>query len=654
MIIPKLVRDGIDFDFCDLAEQRESRGVSRFFFQEVGNGLTSGRSARSIDRMALFPKCTFEVLVTGGVLRAGTRVEGVLVVTAPEAIPRAESIELVFESVAWAGYGGGKNRSVDRRVMFRAPLHVDVPAGVLAAGTHRFPYSIDLPSWLPPAFGGNDCAIEHTLEARVDVDWAVDPVVKLRPAIEVAPREGTRLPITTRSPGNFHESIVLEVTLASSVIAHDEPLTGQIALRSGHDARFDAVELQMAGAARIVMGLKDRRLGGGSMIRIPAQSLRSGEAVPFQFPPNAHLQPSFRSSFIDHEVILTVKVDIPWAADPSFPLMLDVLPPGSTLHGGAGASIVGGERLRRIASVMAESTGLREGHAPTFVEGDVAGPVHVRISDAPRDGRLGIDIDIVFPDVELGIDFGRSGCSRGFAARRCCLPPSPSATCSAAEAVTAALPSTTPSSPGSSAFSSVTWPSTSRSVSPTTTSASTCRSRTTSCLAWSRSRGQRTPRRPPSSTRSPGFPSLKRSRRRGRRGSRRPQSRARSSCPPAPRCTGSRSARVCSTERSGRSAQPSARSGRRKGRPLTSTSTSAGHRYPRSRGPRLESETPSERMRAVRALFPSARVMAQGNGATLDRPEWTPDPRALLAAIETFFAWVLEARGERRQDLPYR
>ena len=68
----------------------------------------------------------------------------------------------------------------------------------------------------------------------------------------------------------------------------------------------------------------------------------------------------------------------------------------------------------------------------------------------------------------------------------------------------------------------------------------------------------------------------------------------------------------------------------------------------------LESETPSERIRAVRALFPSAHVMTHGTGATLNRPEWTPDPRSLLSAIETFFEWVLEARGERRQDLPYR
>jgi hypothetical protein len=75
---------------------------------------------------------------------------------------------------------------------------------------------------------------------------------------------------------------------------------------------------------------------------------------------------------------------------------------------------------------------------------------------------------------------------------------------------------------------------------------------------------------------------------------------------------------------------------------------------PKAAWAELESDTRGERLRAVRAIFPSAHVMAQGEGATLDRPEPTPDPRALLAAIETFFEWVLEARGERRQDLPYR
>jgi hypothetical protein len=604
--------------------------------------------------MALFPKCSFEVLVSGGVLRPGTRVEGVLVVTAPSPIPRAESIELVFESVAWAGYGGGKNRSVDRRVMFRAPLHVEIPSGLLGAGTHRFPYAIDLPNWLPPAYQGSDCAIEHTLEARVDVDWAIDPVVKMYPRIELAPREGTRLPMTTRSPLHFHESIVLEVTLASTVIAHDEPLTGQVALRSGHDARFDAIELTMAGAARIVMGLKDRRLGGGSMIRIPAQALRSGEAVPFQFAPNPHLLPSFRSSFIDHEVLLTVKVDIPWSADPSFPLMLDVLPPGSTVHGGAGASVVGGERLRRIAGAMAESTGLREGHAPTYVEGDVAGPVHVRVSDAPRDARLGIDVDIVFPDVELGIDFSALGMLEGFRSSpllsaelgsryllRCGKNDgrAPTGDTALARFLGILLGDITKDLDVrvSDHHLGIHVPIPNDELPRLIEIARTAHARAkaiadgiaalpfpplvgTARAAWQATAAEH------KALLVPTGPSLH-----------------------------GLAFRVRVLDGEERAISASIRTRWTKDGPTTHVDVDLRNApLPKVAWAELSSEAPSERMRAVRALFPSAHVMAQGTGATLDRPEWTPDPRALLPAIETFFEWVLEARGERRQDAPYR
>jgi len=63
---------------------------------------------------------------------------------------------------------------------------------------------------------------------------------------------------------------------------------------------------------------------------------------------------------------------------------------------------------------------------------------------------------------------------------------------------------------------------------------------------------------------------------------------------------------------------------------------------------------PSDRLRGLHAVLPSAHVLSEGMGATLERPEWTPDPRALLPAIEMFVGWVLDARGERRADLPYR
>jgi hypothetical protein len=77
-------------------------------------------------------------------------------------------------------------------------------------------------------------------------------------------------------------------------------------------------------------------------------------------------------------------------------------------------------------------------------------------------------------------------------------------------------------------------------------------------------------------------------------------------------------------------------------------------RLPKGAWAELESDSPSDRLRAVRAVFPSVHVRSQGDGATLERPEATGDPRALLSAVESFFGWVLDARGERRVDAPYR
>jgi hypothetical protein len=68
----------------------------------------------------------------------------------------------------------------------------------------------------------------------------------------------------------------------------------------------------------------------------------------------------------------------------------------------------------------------------------------------------------------------------------------------------------------------------------------------------------------------------------------------------------------------------------------------------------LESGAGSERLRAVRAAFPSAHANGDGRAATLERDGFAADPRALLPGIETFFDWVLDARGERRSDMPYR
>lgn len=366
--------------------------------------------------MSLFPKCQFRILTQNGNVTSGQRFEGVLELVVPEPIPRAEHVDLFFRSHAWAGYGGGKNRTVVRRDVFHTALHVDLPVGQpLPAGTFHYPFAIDLPPWVPPSFAGNDCAIENLFQARLDVDWAVDPVSEMRPVVVLPAAFSVASPVSTRSPLSFHDSIVLEVTLESSSVVHGQPIIGRIALRSGHEARFDAVVLSLASIAHVVMGRGDLRWAQGSPpVRIPAGALRHGEPVPFHIDPYLAIPSTFRSDFLGHGTSLKVVVDIPWASDPQFEIPIEVLPPGSTLYPSAtSAAAVGSERLRMLSTFLAHATGLQPARLPTLVEGAI-GNVGVRLTDSPRAGRVGLDVDLTFPDVELDATFRPLGMLEGF------------------------------------------------------------------------------------------------------------------------------------------------------------------------------------------------------------------------------------------------
>ena len=370
----------------------------------------------------LFPDCKFEVLLPGGVVWAGTRVEATLVVEVPKAIPRAAHLDLRYAVTAWAGYGSGNGRHVARSSLFAVPLQVGIPDRLLPAGTHRYPFTLDVPAWLPQAYSGRDCGIEHELMTSLEVHWAVDPKVVLHPAVVMAPSVATRAPANIRSPAGFHDSIVLEITLASTVVAGDEDVVGEIALRSGHDARFSAVEVSLGHFTTLRLGRVEHRVRPVMAARCDGDTLRRGEVVRFVLPTRKNVTPTFRTQCMDHDVGLIVRVDVPWGRDPELTIPLQILPAGSTLHGDASLGAVGGARLRLGAEAMARETGFAVGRAPVLVEGSV-GPVHVRIIDAPRDGALGIDAELSFPELELGTSFSSTRRARrlsrfSFAARK--------------------------------------------------------------------------------------------------------------------------------------------------------------------------------------------------------------------------------------------
>jgi hypothetical protein len=349
--------------------------------------------------------------VQNGHIVPGERLEGILVVTAPEPIPRADEIDLLFESVAWAQYG----KSGVRKVMFQAPLEIDLPKGVpFAAGEHRYPFVVDVPAWLPPEIEGGMFGIRHTIAARVDVDWAVDPKADFRwPPVHMAPRHAVRRPLTLRSRPNFFRGVVVEVTLLSSTIVLGDQIQGQIALRNGHDEAFHAIDLVLMSNATIGIGLaSDRRSTPLSRVRLPSDRLRAGETLSFvfAFPSTPHLLPTFKNSFIDHDVSINVSVTASArSTDPTFAVPIEVLPEGSTVEGSISTRPLGSDRVRQIAAVMAQNSGLIAGeHSPTLVYGAV-GPVNVCMVDAPRVGKLGIDVDFTFPDLQLGILLRRRG-----------------------------------------------------------------------------------------------------------------------------------------------------------------------------------------------------------------------------------------------------
>lgn len=286
--------------------------------------------------MALFPDCSFSVRLPAKELVAGARAVGTLDLAVPEPIPRADHVDLVFRTEAWAGYGGGKSRTVIRRTVFLAPLRIDFPRGEpLAAGTHSFPFGVDVPALLGPGFEGDDCGFVHAIDVRLDVDWARDPKETLTPIVRLPPRDGRRTPLVTRTTAEFHDRLVLEVTLSSTtLVAGTDRVEGRLALRGGHDARLDAVTVHVVSRATVRMGRGDVRDGARTGTSIPASALRSGEAVPFGIPLDA-FPPTFRNGFLDHDLVLLVTAEIPWASDPTLEIPLAVLPAGSTLWGEA-------------------------------------------------------------------------------------------------------------------------------------------------------------------------------------------------------------------------------------------------------------------------------------------------------------------------------
>lgn len=362
--------------------------------------------------MSLFPTCRFELLLQEGTLVAGTTHHAYLRVVAPVAIERAEHLFISFHTEAVAGYGSGKNRSVVSRTIFVMPFKVDIPPGGFPAGDYRYPIALNVPEWLPPNFTGPDCHVRTHADVRLGVDWAVDPTASFPVPVRPGPRSGVRTPVSIRSPRGFHQAVTLEVSMPSSSLLVDEAVSGTVLLRSGRDSKFDAVVLCLELAARVRMGNDDVRVTDLARVRISKEALLSGAPVPFLFPSLGGATTAL-NHWISLEPRLSVSLDVPWAFDPQFSVPLDVYPIGSELRDPAALGGLSVDRLARVAAEVAEATGLTPGRPPCLVAGSV-GMVRFAVFDSPEGGRMGALGSFSFPDLDLALDFHPIGLLEGF------------------------------------------------------------------------------------------------------------------------------------------------------------------------------------------------------------------------------------------------
>ncbi|MDB4942347.1 MAG: Arrestin (or S-antigen), N-terminal domain [Labilithrix sp.] len=343
--------------------------------------------------MALFPKATFEVLVPDGRIAIGGVTRGIVVLDTARDIPRVS--ELVVELVSIARF---RYPAVWDRVLFTAKARVTQPP-VLAKGTHRIPFEIETPSWLPPTFFDELTDVEHRVDVRLDVAWGLDPSTRLQPPVVLRPREGHREPVRLRLPPAFHARARIELVVDSRVVRQGEPVLGHVELLQGTIEPYPGITLLLM--RNVATGSETSWWSNDASVLVSAAALAAGQPVAFEIPADAVSRPSFRTGFVDNAVYLGVMLQNDFASFlvRAHRVALEVLPRGSIIHDDLGGASV----LRGRAAQVAAATGLREGDGSCLAEGEPAG-LTLRIHETTAATGRELEVSIGYPDLGLGLE----------------------------------------------------------------------------------------------------------------------------------------------------------------------------------------------------------------------------------------------------------
>lgn len=353
----------------------------------------------------------------GGVLIPGARHTGRIWVNNDKAIPRARRFLATFRGEAWAKYQR-PNNCVDysHHTLFRQPLIVELPEGGLPPGRHCIPFALSMPPTLPvAAYIHGSCGLGYWVDVELDVDWAIDPKATLaipaqvQAGVVVARRE----PWATRLRAQGRDNLVVELSLASRVVRHGEPIHGHVAIRGAGAKDVEHITVSLGLLLHLRFAAGDARFGEVVSITRPMAGRSEGESVPFILDTGLLVWDQVNGVMdVSHALRLALpsSYHVPevLADEPIF-----VLPAGSQLSGEGESLPIGHERMERIADwFVGETAGVR-GRFPVLVRFTVSGIV-VTFEDAgPGELRIWWHL----PPLAFGLELHQRGLLRALTLR---------------------------------------------------------------------------------------------------------------------------------------------------------------------------------------------------------------------------------------------
>jgi len=249
------------------------------------------------------------------VFKPGESVRGNLVLTlAAEQHPRGVSLHAIgTEFTNW----GAEPVYIARTHPLDHTLEVWKPArdgDALPAGTHTFPFAIDLPADLPPSFDGLLTEIGYGLKAKVDLPMHIDMRAETGLIVLAAVPPLIDAPASIETHDEAGRQITLE--LPKSVYQLGETISGMLHVARSGAGRSRRLIVELLSRERgSAQGVWNEHIEREADLHVELEHVTEDAAYPFTFRVPDSAAPSFSGEHSELTWHVSARLDIARAPD---------------------------------------------------------------------------------------------------------------------------------------------------------------------------------------------------------------------------------------------------------------------------------------------------------------------------------------------------